>query len=206
MTTETKRSNLLVWAVALIVALGVLAVMTSGPGSARTGTTTASVPAGAQSESLPLAASAPVGIEIPAIGVMRDSIVKLGFNEDMSLQVPKDAPTVGWFSRGSAPGTNGPAVFASHVNYGGVKGGFADLKDMEAGDEIVVHRADRTSVTFVVDRVDQASKQAFPTATVYGPTAGPEIRLITCGGDFDGATRNYEDNVIVYGHAERAYR
>ena len=44
MTTQTKRSNLLVWAVALLVALGVLAVMTSGPGSARTGTTTAATP------------------------------------------------------------------------------------------------------------------------------------------------------------------
>ncbi|WP_433801407.1 class F sortase [Actinomycetospora sp. CA-084318] len=201
------RSPLLVWALAALAAVIALTVlMNVGPSSARTGTSTVSVPAGAASESLPLAASAPVGIEIPAIGVTRDSIMKLGYNEDLSLQVPPDAATVGWFSRGSAPGTNGPAVFASHVNYRGVEGGFAHLDALTAGDEILVHRADGSSVVFVVDRVEQASKQAFPTAQVYGPTGDAQIRLITCGGDFDAARRSYEDNVIVFGHAERAWR
>lgn len=52
--------------------------------------------------------------------------------------------------------------------------------------------------------VARASKKAFPTGAVYGPTSRPEIRLITCGGAFDASTRNYEDNVIVFGHAQRA--
>ncbi|MCD2188715.1 class F sortase [Actinomycetospora soli] len=201
------RSPLLVWALAALAAVIALTVlMNVGPSSARTGTSTVSVPAGAATEALPLAASAPVGIEIPAIGVTRDSVMKLGYNEDLSLQVPTDAATVGWFSRGAAPGTNGPAVFASHVNYKGVEGGFAHLDALTAGDEILVHRADGSAVVFVVDRVEQASKQAFPTAQVYGPTGDAQIRLITCGGDFDASRRSYEDNVIVFGHAERAWR
>ncbi|GLZ54246.1 class F sortase [Actinomycetospora sp. NBRC 106378] len=200
------RSTLLVWVLAIVAAVVVLAALTSGPGSARTGTSTVSVPAGAAGEPLPLAASAPTGIEIPAIGLTRDAVMKLGYNEDLSLQVPPDAATVGWFARGAAPGTNGPAVFASHVDYHGAEGGFAHLSDLRAGDQILVHRADGSSVMFVVDRVDQASKQAFPTAQVYGPTGDAQIRLITCGGEFDAATRNYEDNVIVFGHAERAWR
>jgi sortase (surface protein transpeptidase) len=192
--------------VVALAGIALVAVVTGGPGSARTGPATATVPASAPSEALPLATSSPTGIEIPAIGVTRDSIMKLGFNEDLSLQIPPDAATVGWFSRGAAPGTSGPAVFASHIDYAGRKGGFADISQLASGDEIVVHRVDRTSVVFTVDRVERESKQAFPTAAVYGPTARPEIRLITCGGAFDAATRNYEDNVIVFGHAERAYQ
>jgi sortase (surface protein transpeptidase) len=192
--------------VVLLAGVALVAVVSgSGHGSARTGPATVAVPADAPTVPLPLASSAPTGIEVPAIGVTRDSIMKLGFNEDRTLQVPPDAATVGWFSRGAAPGTVGPAVFASHINYAGKKGGFADIGQLAAGDEVRVHRADGTSVVFTVDRVERASKKAFPTAAVYGPTTRPEIRLITCGGTFDASTRNYEDNVIVFGHATRAY-
>ncbi|NMO89259.1 class F sortase [Actinomycetospora sp. TBRC 11914] len=204
--TSRVASVLTTLIVVALAAVALFAVVTTGHGSARTDRSTVTVPAGAPSLALPLAASAPTGIEIPAIGVTRDSIMKLGFNEDLSLQVPPDAATVGWFSRGAAPGTDGPAVFASHINYAGKKGGFADLSALATGDEVMVHRADGTSVVFVVDRVERASKQAFPTAAVYGPTTRPEIRLITCGGAFDASTRNYEDNVIVFGHATRAHQ
>ena len=40
-------------------------------------------------------------------------------------------------------------------------------------------------------------KNAFPTASVYGPSPGPELRLITCSGDFDRRSRHYLDNVVV---------
>jgi hypothetical protein len=32
---------------------------------------------------------------------------------------------------------------------------------------------------------------------VYGPTSDAELRLITCGGDFDRNDRRYVDNVVV---------
>ncbi len=204
--TDRVVSVLTALVVVALAGIALVAAVTEGHGPSPTGPLPGPVPAadGALSVALPLAASPPTGIEIPAIGVTRDSIMKLGFTAGMALQVPPDATTVGWFSRGSAPGTDGPAVFASHINYAGTKGGFADIGRLTAGDEVVVHRADRTSVVFTVDRVARASKKAFPTAAVYGPTSRPEIRLITCGGAFDASTRNYEDNVIAFGHAERA--
>jgi hypothetical protein len=32
------------------------------------------------------------------------------------------------------------------------------------------------------------------------------VRLITCGGPFDSATRQYLDNIVVYAHLARASR
>jgi hypothetical protein len=51
---------------------------------------------------------------------------------------------------------------------------------------------------FTVTQVQQYPKDAFLTAEVYGPTAGAELRLITCGGAFDRTQRSYVDNVVVY--------
>jgi hypothetical protein len=53
-------------------------------------------------------------------------------------------------------------------------------------------------VRFTVTRVDQVPKSGFPTEAVYGDTAGPELRLIACGGTFDRDAHSYRDNVIVY--------
>ena len=92
------------------------------------------------------------------------------------------------------------------MNYRGGDGGFARLADVEAGDQVLIEREDGVTVVYAVDRVDEVDKNAFPTAQVYGPTTGAELRLITCGGEFAPDVRSYEDNVIVFGHAVEAYR
>lgn len=59
-------------------------------------------------------------------------------------------------------------------------------------------RADGTTAVFTVTRLMQVPKSAFPTDAVYGDTAAPELRLITCGGELDTARRSYRDNIIVF--------
>lgn len=54
------------------------------------------------------------------------------------------------------------------------------------------------------DAVTQVAKASFPTGEVYGATAGPELRLVTCGGTFDVATGSYLSNVIVYATETKA--
>jgi hypothetical protein len=52
-------------------------------------------------------------------------------------------------------------------------------------------------LTFTVGRTYAVEKTAFPTDLVYAPTPVSELRLVTCGGDFDRAVGSYRDNVIV---------
>jgi hypothetical protein len=66
-----------------------------------------------------------------------------------------------------------------------------------------VRRSDGTVVVFAVSSVRQYLKSAFPTAAVYGPAPGDQLRLITCGGTFDYRTRSYLSNVVVYAVAVR---
>ena len=53
-------------------------------------------------------------------------------------------------------------------------------------------------VPFTVDGVLTVPKDGFPTDSVYGPTDGPALRLVTCGGDFDDESQHYRDNTIAY--------
>lgn len=140
----------------------------------------------------------PATLEVPAIGVHTGQIVDLGLTSTGELEVPKDAVTTGWFTGSPAPGDIGPAVLAAHVDYNQVPGTFNRLKDLDAGDQARVRRADGSTAVFTVYRVAHYPKSAFPTNEVYGDTAGPELRLITCGGEFDRATHNYEDNIVAY--------
>jgi sortase (surface protein transpeptidase) len=75
---------------------------------------------------------------------------------------------------------------------------FNRLDTLTRGDEIYVKRADGTLVEFRVTSVQTYLKDHFPTEAVYGPVPDPELRLITCGGAFDLATRHYVLNIVVY--------
>jgi hypothetical protein len=48
------------------------------------------------------------------------------------------------------------------------------------------------------DGVQEVAKATFPAGEIYGNTRYPGLRLITCGGPFDTATRQYLDNIVVY--------
>ncbi|WP_235927935.1 class F sortase [Goekera deserti] len=143
------------------------------------------------------AASVPVRVQVPALGLRAD-VVRLGLAADGTMQLPPDGDPVGWFEGGPTPGEQGPAVLAGHVDWAGDPGAFAGLAELVAGDEVVVDRADGSQLVFRVDRVETHPKSAFPTEAVYGDTAGADLRLITCGGAFDEDAGDYRDNVVVF--------
>lgn len=139
----------------------------------------------------------PVRLSIPRIGVT-SGLERLARAEDRTLQVPQDPQSAGWYTEGARPGERGPAVLLGHVDSGGGPAVFYRLHELVPGDEVVVESADGSQTTFLVTRVEQHAKSAFPTDVVYSPTAHAEVRLITCGGAFDAASKHYRDNVIVF--------
>jgi sortase (surface protein transpeptidase) len=139
----------------------------------------------------------PTELIIPVIGV-RTRLIRLSLRPSGALQVPDTTTVAGWFDDGPAPGQPGPAVIAAHVDSYKGPGVFFDLSQLRPGDRIYVRRADGTMVIFSVAQVHMYLKTAFPTAAVYGPAPGAQLRLITCGGTFDYQDRSYLSNVVVY--------
>jgi hypothetical protein len=195
----------------LAAALGVLTL--SGCGSAAvpppdtaTATTTATAtatdaaPPAAAAVAAPLpamAASRPVRVRIPAVGV-DSGLMDLGLQADGTLEVPPAGFPAGWFTDAPTPGEVGPAVIAGHVDWAGAPGVFAELRDVVVGDEVLVGRADGRTAVFRVTQVGRFAKDAFPTAAVYGDLDHPGLRVITCGGEFDEAAQSYRDNTVVF--------
>lgn len=149
---------------------------------------------------LGLSRSAPVKISIPRIGVDAD-IMSLGTNPDGTVQVPplQQALLAGWYEPGPSPGEVGNAVIVGHVDSAAIGPAvFYSLGALQPGDTITVSRQDGSSASFRVDSVSAHPKDDFPTEQVYGPSDRPGLRVITCGGQFDEASGDYPDNVIVF--------
>jgi hypothetical protein len=143
------------------------------------------------------AVAPPVRVTIPAIGV-DSTLTELGVDAAGALVPPADFAQAGWFAAGPAPGEVGPAVLAGHVDDYRGPAVFFRLEELTAGDQVVVTDRDGQALSFTVTRVADYPKSDFATAEVYGPTTGPELRLITCGGAFDRSRRSYEDNIVVF--------
>lgn len=143
-------------------------------------------------------AAPPVSLAVPRIGV--DTRVDgLGLGPGNALDVPADYARAGWYRLGVAPGDAGPTVFVGHVDSHTGPAVFYRLSELQPGDAIDVRRADGVTVTFTVNEVRTVEKDNFPTEDVYGATENAQIRLITCGGEFDFDSRHYRHNVVVFG-------
>lgn len=138
-------------------------------------------------------------LAVPAIGISAP-VAALGGHRSGLLEVPSlsSAWDVGWYRFSAAPGHQGNAVLVGHVDTYQGPAVFYDLYQLRRGDRIyLTANGGHRSVRYVVRWVREVSKRRFPTGLVFGHTHARRLWLITCGGDFDYATRSYEDNIIV---------
>ncbi len=142
------------------------------------------------------AAARPVALVIPAIG-LRTRLIRLGITRSGGLQVPSSTAVAGWYTGSPPPGAIGPAVIAGHIDSYRGPGVFFRLRQLRPRDRVYVRRADGTLAVFKVISIRAYPKAHFPTAAVYGPVPGAQLRLITCGGAFDQTLRSYLSNVVV---------
>jgi hypothetical protein len=138
----------------------------------------------------------PATITIPSIGVQAP-IVAVGLRADGAMEVP-EPDQVGWYRLGPRPGDGGPAVLVGHVDSRTGPAVFFRLRELRPGDEILVGQQDGTTTRFLVGRLERHPKTALPTSRIWTDATRPLLRLITCSGSVDRATRHYRDNLIVY--------
>lgn len=144
----------------------------------------------------------PTEVTIPSVGIS-STLRHVGLAKDGTIAVAspgKNYDQAGWYTGSPRPGQVGPAVIEGHVDSVHGPSVFYRLGAVKKGAAVHVKRSDGTTVTFVVDRVASYPKDDLPVETVYRNTAGPELRLITCGGAFDRRIGHYVDNTVVFAH------
>ncbi|KOG36033.1 class F sortase [Streptomyces resistomycificus] len=148
----------------------------------------------------PLGAALPQRVDIPGLGVQAH-VVARGLDGAGAIDPPPydQAGAVGWYARGVTPGAAGTALMVGHVDTETKPAVFYKLSVLKPGETVRVIRADGKVAEFTVDDVQVVSREHFDARQAYGPrqTGRAELRLITCGGTFDRASRSYTANVIV---------
>jgi LPXTG-site transpeptidase (sortase) family protein len=145
--------------------------------------------------------SVPTRLLIPKIAVDAP-FTSLAIGTTGQLQPPPagDTNLVGWYADGAAPGEQGTSIIAGHVDTTTSPAVFANLDELESGDTFSVERADGRTAEFVVDSAESFAKDDFPSKRVYADATRPEVRLITCTGDYDHEARDYTENLVVFAH------
>ncbi|MGS2616816.1 class F sortase [Micromonospora sp. LZ34] len=144
--------------------------------------------------------SQPTRIRIPRIGVDAPT-VPLGLDRNQQIAVPavNQPNTTGWYKLGPSPGEVGTAVVVGHVDSRATgRAVFFRLGALKPGDTIEVPRKDGKKARFIVDGVARYPKKKLPLSLVYGHTGKAQLRVITCGGDYDKAAKSYKDNIVVF--------
>ncbi|MGC5342279.1 class F sortase [Streptomyces sp. DT171] len=148
----------------------------------------------------PLRAAVPERVEIPSVGISAP-VVPRGLDRGGGIEPPSfDTPqTVGWYDGGTKPGAAGAALLVGHVDTETRPAVFYPLSAAHPGEQVRVVRSDGSVAEFTIDDVQVFTREHFDAQKAYGPRKDgrAELRLITCGGTYDRATREYTANVVV---------
>lgn len=144
-------------------------------------------------------AVSPVAISIPSIGV-KTSVLQLGLTTTKALAVPPmdQAEKAGWYVNSATPGETGSSIIVGHVDSDSGPAVFYHLSSVQPGALVDVLRSDGRTAAYSVTSVRTYAKAHFPTSTVYAPSAGASLRLITCSPPYDPAHGGYESNLVVF--------
>lgn len=115
-----------------------------------------------------------------------------------ALDVPEDPSVLGWWRASGVPGAGrGTVVIDGHVDTRTQgPGALYRLRDMPLDALIEVHGASSEQL-YIVRAVHSYPKASLPPE-VFDRTGEPRLVLISCGGQFDAATHQYSDNIVVY--------
>jgi sortase (surface protein transpeptidase) len=132
---------------------------------------------------------------IAKIGVSAPISVK-GVSANGVMQDPNGAWDVAWYNFSAGPGA-GNAVFAGHVDYAGVGPAvFWGLSALGDGDTIVF-RGGGAEIVYRVAWNRLYAGGAAPIAEIVGQNGQDAITLITCGGAWNAAARDYSHRRVV---------
>jgi sortase (surface protein transpeptidase) len=145
-----------------------------------------------------VARAEPRRVAVPSLGIDAP-IVSLQMDADGDLPTPSSARTVAWYDYSAGPSDMGNAVLAGHVDWNFEIGAFAPLIRATPGMTVTLS-ADGTAAVYRIESVSvvpDGDRDGLNALRTDGDNTS--ITLVTCGGEFDWATRSYQDRVIVRG-------
>jgi hypothetical protein len=147
---------------------------------------------------LPLPEAQPLRIKISKVGIDAP-LMNVALDKQKTIEVPPPEykNLAAWYRGSVSPGSKGASIILGHVDNESGPAVFYGLGALKKGARIEVARADGTTAIFTIYGIEVFAKKDFPAKRVYGDTARPELRVITCGGSYTKAG-GYSGNVVVF--------
>ena len=151
-------------------------------------------------EAEPVEGIAPIALQVDSVGV--DAPIELGAVVDGVMQDPSGPWVVSWYEPLGKVGEGGNVVMAGHVDYWNVGPAvFWDVRYLPAGEVIRVVGEDGTNYEYAVEwtqsyLADQLTPEVIQ-GEIVGDTGEETLTLITCGGEFDPVTGEYNERWVV---------
>ncbi len=148
----------------------------------------------------PVEGVAPIALQVDSVGV--DAPIELGAVVDGVMLDPSGPWVVSWYEPLGKVGEGGNVVMAGHVDYWNVGPAvFWDVRYLPAGDVITVVGEDGKNYEYAVQwtqsyLADQLTPEVIQ-GEIVGDTGEETLTLITCGGEFDPATGEYNERWVV---------
>jgi len=141
---------------------------------------------------------------IPAISV-NAPVTPRTVDRDGQMPSPDGPRDVIWYDfsalpgLGGRPGAGGNTILAGHVDYHGYGPAvFWDLRNVKQGDEITVRLRDGNEYKYVTRSNRIVDPAAASFNEIVASTTEESLTVITCAGDFDPATHNYDMRRVVW--------
>lgn len=139
----------------------------------------------------------PVRLIIPEIGV-NAGVERVGLDATGGMDVPRQWGDVAWLQDGPVPGQAGNAAIDGHLDSTTGPAVFWRLGSLKPGDKLMVVLADEQSVQFIVRETARYPYNRAPMTRIFGPATSSNLILITCGGSWNAASKNYSQRIVVY--------
>jgi sortase (surface protein transpeptidase) len=148
----------------------------------------------------PVEGVAPIALQVDSVGV--DAPIELGNVTDGVMQDPSGPWVVSWYEPLGKVGEGGNVVMAGHVDYWNVGPAvFWDVRYLPEGDIIRVVGEDGKNYEYAVQwtqsyMADQLTPEVIQQ-DIVGDTGEETLTLITCGGEFNPDTGEYNQRWVV---------
>ncbi|HEY0220935.1 MAG TPA: class F sortase, partial [Candidatus Paceibacterota bacterium] len=126
-------------------------------------------------------------------------VEEVGITFKGNMSTPKNIGNTGWYKYGTVPGELGSSVIDGHVDNGfNLPGVFANLKNLNIGDDVYVKTSENENLHFVVVDKKIYPYKEVPLEEVFNKNDAPRLNLITCEGDWIDAEQTDENRLVVY--------
>lgn len=141
--------------------------------------------------------SDPAKIYLPSLNET-GCIQKVGIDQHGAVAVPSNVHLAGWFVNSKLPGESGVSLIDGHVSGRYSDAIFKNLVELKPGDKYSIEFGDSSTKQFEVVSTDLLSiEETTKRMLVQHVGIEQQLNLITCGGNFDKQSQQYDKRVLI---------